>query len=116
MTGLQASPAPDSSSAAGLGGNEQNRVGGEKTEGRGSGIHRRAYPPSPILFPLRSPPSRVLLLGAHLDEDFVHQAELLGLLGVEVAVALRLGLDHLQGLAGVLGEDLVEALLLLEDL
>ncbi len=53
-----------------------------------------------------------LLLGAHLGEHVVDQAELLGLLGGEVAVAFGLGLDDLERPAGVPGQDLVEALLL----
>src|SRR5262245_29153387 len=57
-----------------------------------------------------------LLLVRDLDEHVVDEPELLGLRRGEVAVPLGLGLNDLERLASVLGEDLVEPLLLLQDL
>src|SRR5437764_135267 len=67
---------------------------------------------------LLTPPSSLLfrLLFRDLHDDLVDEAEVLGLLGGEVTVALGLALDALQRLAGVHGEDLVEAVPLLHDL
>src|SRR4051794_19133120 len=51
-----------------------------------------------------------------LGEYVIDEAELLGLVGGEVAVALRLRLDHLDRFAGVPGQDLVEPGLVTEEL
>src|SRR5262249_4129114 len=65
----------------------------------------------------RTPNSELfLLLFRDLLNHFIDQTELLGFLGGEVAVAVGFDLDLLQRLAGVLGEDLVEAMALLHDL
>src|SRR5262249_36233579 len=65
-----------------------------------------------------APPGRelFLLLFRDLLNHFIDQTELLGFLSREVAVAVGFNLDLLQGLARVLGEDLVEAMALLHDL
>src|SRR3954468_13108050 len=59
--------------------------------------------------------SRLLRVGL-LGEHFVDDAELLGLVGMEVAVAFRLAVDHVGRLAGVLGNDLVQPATVFEHL
>src|SRR5205807_10434050 len=49
----------------------------------------------------------IFLLIHHLDEHVIDQAELLGLLGREIAIAFRLFLDLIDGAPRVLGQDLV---------
>src|SRR3954466_8405400 len=50
------------------------------------------------------------------EDDLVDEAVLRGLIGLEEAVALHVGVDTLLGLPGVVGIDLVHALAGLEDL
>src|SRR5580692_9514210 len=50
---------------------------------------------------------RRLLFVTDLDQDIVHEAQLLRLLGGEIAIAFGLGLDDLERPARVLGKDLV---------
>src|SRR5262245_38380615 len=114
MAYLQASPAPSSliGSRALQGGIK--RQGGRQTGRQGEGKASTSAPVS--LSPCLPVWVSLLLRGGHLGEHVVDQAELLRLLGVEVAVALGLDLDGIQRLAGVLGQDLVEPPLLAEDL
>src|SRR3990172_3935722 len=55
------------------------------------------------------------LVGGHLDQHLVQQAVRLGLLGAHVEVPLRVAGDPVHVLAGVLGQDLVHDLAVLED-
>ena len=50
-----------------------------------------------------------------LHKHLVHQAKVLGFVGVEIAVALGFLFDVTKRLAGVLGQDFVEAMAFLDD-
>src|SRR5215831_13797455 len=78
----------------------------------GEGVKKKAPHPQPLSPGYRGEGSVWIGLLLQLlfgpGQDVVDEAERLGLVGVEVAVALRLALDDLDGLAGVLGQDLVQ--------
>src|SRR5579885_1670687 len=108
MAGFSGQARPRIPSAAGAGRDEEF---GEERAVSGSWLAVSSKDHCP-----RTVNCSLLLLLGDLRQHLIDQAELLGVLGGEVAVALRLLLDLLDGAAGVVGEDLVEALAVLEDL
>src|SRR5438067_12145833 len=111
------SPAPEKTSATGGGLDKEFREPGKKDKAQPTckGRRKRAGDSRPLFSPA-SPALLLLGLVRQLQQHVVHQAELLGLGGGEIAIAFRFFFNLLDRLAGMAGQDRIEQMAILKNL